>query len=212
MRTVPVMRSTLPFLLAVLLSSAGAASITVKPGDTLYGLARQHRTTIDRLVALNAPLNPQRALQVGQRLKVPDPMPAAAPRPATTGPSVQRTGIRVTAVLPVQGRLTSPYSAQHPGLDLAAPTGTPVRAARAGTVTESRFDGRTGWGWTIVVDHWDGLTTRYSHNSAVLAQVGQAVTTGQVIARVGSTGNSTGPHLDYRVMVAGQTINPMRLY
>ena len=63
-----------------------------------------------------------------------------------------------------------------------------------------------------MVDHWDGLTTRYSHNSAVLAQVGQAVTTGQVIARVGSTGNSTGPHLDYRVMVAGQTINPMRLY
>lgn len=206
------MRALLPLLLAATLSSAGAATITVKPGDTLYGLARQHRTTIDRLVTLNGNLNPQRALQVGQRLKVPDPVRAAAPRPAATGARVQATGIRVTAVLPVQGRLTSPYSAAHPGLDLAAPTGTPVRAARAGTVTESRFDGRTGWGWTLVLDHGDGMTTRYSHNSANLAQVGQTVATGQVIARVGSTGNSTGPHLDYRVMIGGQTINPMRLY
>ena len=196
------------------LSLSAAATVTVKPGDTLYGIARRHGVSLDTLLASNKGLNPQLALKVGQVLQVPDrPGTTRAPTSAgRSGVTVRPAGIRVTAVLPVQGRLTSPYSPAHLGLDLAAPTGTPVVAARAGRVTESRYDARTGWGWTVVLDHGDGMTSRYSHNSANLVQVGQTVETGQVIARVGSTGNSTGPHLDFRVMVDGQVINPMGLY
>ncbi|OOV11884.1 LysM peptidoglycan-binding domain-containing M23 family metallopeptidase [Deinococcus sp. LM3] len=195
------------------LSFCAAATVTVKPGDTLYGIAKRQGVTLNTLLANNRGLNPQLALKVGQVLQVPSRAPA---RPVATGSAggatVRAAGIRVTAVVPVQGRLTSSYSAAHPGLDLAAPIGTPVLAARGGRVTESRFDGRTGWGWTIVVDHGDGMTSRYSHNSANLVWAGQFVKTGEVIARVGSTGNSTGPHLDFRVMVGGRVINPMSLY
>lgn len=95
---------------------------------------------------------------------------------------------------------------------MAAPTGTLIRATLGGVVTESRFDGRTGWGWTVVLDHGSGLKTRYRHNSANLARVGARVNAGDVIARVGNTGNSTGPHLDYRVYQDGQTFNPAALY
>lgn len=207
-------RSVLLTLGLAALSLSAAATVTVKPGDTLYGIARRHGVSLDTLLASNKGVNPQLALKVGQVLQVPDRpgTPRAPTSSGRSGVAVRPAGIRVTAVLPVQGRLTSPYSPAHLGLDLAAPTGTPVVAARAGRVTESRYDARTGWGWTVVLDHGDGMTSRYSHNSANLVQVGQTVETGQVIARVGSTGNSTGPHLDFRVMVDGQVINPMGLY
>ncbi|GGS41186.1 hypothetical protein GCM10008961_35540 [Deinococcus knuensis] len=194
------------------LSLSTAATVTVKPGDTLYGIARRQGVSLEALLAKNKSLNPQLALKVGQVLQLPARSGTARVATTMNGGVVRPAGIRVSAVLPVQGRLTSPYSPAHLGLDLAAPTGTPFVAARAGRVTESRFDARTGWGWTIVLDHGAGMTTRYSHNSANLVQVGQTVETGQVIGRVGSTGNSTGPHLDFRVMVNGNVINPMGLY
>ncbi|GGO39819.1 peptidoglycan DD-metalloendopeptidase family protein [Deinococcus humi] len=185
---------------------------TVRAGDTLFGITRQQQITLADLLDLNPGLNPSRALQIGQTLRVPGGAPVrqtnAAParsavfRAASTGGSL---------ILPVQGRLTTPFQSDHTGLDLAAPSGTPIRAVQAGTVTESRFDDRTGWGWTVVVDHGDGVTTRYSHNSANLADVGQRVEAGTVIAQVGSTGNSTGPHVDYRLTVQGVPVDPLTL-
>ncbi|MBZ9715445.1 M23 family metallopeptidase [Deinococcus multiflagellatus] len=205
-------RSLLLTLGLAALSLSTAATVTVKPGDTLYGIAQRQGVTLDALLAKNKGVNPQLALKVGQVLQLPARLGTARVATTTNGIVVRPAGIRVTAVLPVQGRLTSPYSPAHLGLDLAAPAGTPFVAARAGRVTESRFDAGTGWGWTIVLDHGDGMTTRYSHNSANLVRVGQVVETGQVIGRVGSTGNSTGPHLDFRVMVDGNVVNPMGLY
>ncbi|MEW6421263.1 MAG: M23 family metallopeptidase, partial [Deinococcota bacterium] len=76
---------------------------------------------------------------------------------------------------------------------------------------ESRFDARSGWGWTVLLEHEGGWRTRYSHNSANVAQVGEQVRGGQLIARVGSTGRSTGPHVDYRVYVAGVAVDPLAL-
>lgn len=190
---------------------ASATTVRVKPGDTLYGIARQNGTTLQALLETNRGVNPQQALQIGQVLQ----LPAQAGSTVRTGGSVvtvRPASIRVSAVMPVVGRLTSPYSTSHLGLDLAAPVGTPIQAARPGRVIESRYDGRTGWGWTVLLDHGDGMTTRYSHNSANLVGVGAWVNSGQLIARVGNTGNSTGPHLDYRVMVNGRTINPFKLY
>ncbi|GHF58053.1 murein DD-endopeptidase MepM/ murein hydrolase activator NlpD [Deinococcus metalli] len=181
---------------------------TVQAGDTLSSVARRQAVTLQALLNVNPGVNPQQALRIGQRLTLPSaPGQARAPTAATVRPA----SIRVLAALPLQGRLTTPYRTGHEGIDLAAPTGTPVRAARAGVVTESRFDARTGWGWTVVVDHGDGMTTRYSHNSANLVLEGTRVAAGQVIARVGSTGNSTGPHLDFRVVVRGTPVDPLRL-
>lgn len=184
------------------------ATWTVQPGDTLSGVARRVGTTLLALMAANPGLDAQQALRIGQRLSLP-----AAPGPARaqTTATVRPASIRVLASLPLQGRLTTAYRPGHEGIDLAAPAGTPIRAARAGVVTESRFDARTGWGWTVVVDHGDGMTTRYSHNSANLVLEGTQVAAGQVIARVGSTGNSTGPHLDFRVVMQGTPVNPLRL-
>lgn len=203
-----------------------AALWQVQRGETLYGIARRYGISLAELLALNPAIDAGQPLMVGRALVVPasgavqaalpGPVPPLPAPPETGGPSVADPGVRaelnVTWVLPVSSaRLTSEFSPQHPGLDLAAPTGTPILAAAAGVVTESRLDTRTGWGWTVVVDHGNGLRTRYSHNSENIAQVGDQVEAGQVIARVGSTGNSTGSHLDYRVLVAGTPVNPLEL-
>lgn len=185
---------------------------TVRAGDTLFGITRQLQITLADLLGLNPGLNPSRALQIGQALVVPGGSPVRQTSAAPAGSAVFRAAsTRESLVLPVQGRLTTPFRSDHTGLDLAAPVGTPVRAVWAGTVTESRFDNQTGWGWTVVVDHGGGVTTRYSHNSANLADVGQRVEAGTVIAQVGSTGNSTGPHVDYRLTVQGVPVDPFSL-
>lgn len=94
----------------------------------------------------------------------------------------------------------------HSGIDLAAPTGTPIAAALSGTVTVSRY--HSSLGNYTVIDHGGGLTTTYAHQSQRLVSVGEAVTAGQIIGLVGSTGNSTGPHLHLEVRVNGQLQNP----
>ncbi|WP_412026463.1 peptidoglycan DD-metalloendopeptidase family protein [Deinococcus yunweiensis] len=201
-------RGTLLAGTSLTLPQAGSAQTwTVKSGDTLYDVAKRQATTIGALVAANPDLDARRTLKVGQRLVLPV---KSAPARAQSTLAIRTASIRVSA-LPVQGRLTTPFRTDHEGIDLAAPTGTPIHAARAGVVTESRFDARTGWGWTVVVDHGDGFKTRYSHNSANLVLEGARVEAGQVIARVGSTGNSTGPHLDFRLTFQGTAINPLSL-
>ena len=181
-----------------------ALTVQVQRGDSLSGLASRYGTTVPSILQANPGLNAQK-LQAGQRLKIPG---------ASGGQSavVRTAGIRVSAVLPVQGRVTTAPSSRHVGFDLAARSGTSIRAALGGSVVTSEFDARAGWGWTVVLDHGNGFTTRYSHNSANLVRVGQQVTTGQVIARVGSTGNSTGPHVDFRVYLGGVLVNPYSLY
>lgn len=201
-------RGTLLAGMSLTLPQAGSAQTwTVKAGDTLYDVARRQGTTVGALVVANPGLDARRALKVGQRLILPA---KSAPAHAQSTPAIRTASIRVSA-LPVQGRLTTPFRTGHEGIDLAAPTGTPIRAARAGVVSESRFDARTGWGWTVVVDHGDGFKTRYSHNSANLVLEGARVEAGQVIAQVGSTGNSTGPHLDFRLTFQGTAMNPLSL-
>lgn len=196
-------RSAHAALLAVLLSiPVMATSVQVKRGDTVSALAQRHGTTVQAILNANPGLVPER-LTAGRTITV----------PAITGRAVVRAaGIRITAVLPVQGRITTAPNAQHIGLDLAARPGTVIRAALGGTVRTSTFDAQSGWGWTVVVDHGNGYTTRYSHNRVNLVRAGQRVQTGQPIAQVGSTGNSTGPHLDFRVYQAGALVNPYQLF
>ncbi|MDR1309420.1 MAG: M23 family metallopeptidase [Deltaproteobacteria bacterium] len=121
--------------------------------------------------------------------------------------------------LPVaQGRLTSSFgyraspfgrgSDMHQGLDLAAPVGTPVYAPAAGTVLTADWSGN-GYGLMITVDHGFGLVTRYAHLSEVLVEAGQAIDRGLLIAKVGNTGRSTGPHLHFETVLGAVPVDPM---
>ena len=97
-------------------------------------------------------------------------------------------------------------STNHKGLDIGKPTGTIIRACESGTVTAAGWSG--GHGKRVIIDHGDGLVTVYAHMSRIHATKGQKVQRGQVIGEVGSTGNSTGPHLHLEVIVDGKYMNP----
>jgi len=102
---------------------------------------------------------------------------------------------------PVTGRY-----AMHEGLDFSAPPGTPILAASGGIVTEAKY--HNGYGNMVEIDHGDGMVSRYAHAHALLVAPGELVERGQPIARVGSTGRSTGPHLHFEVRMAGQPLDP----
>ncbi|SAK55276.1 peptidase M23B [Caballeronia temeraria] len=98
------------------------------------------------------------------------------------------------------------YLSFHPGIDLVAPTGTPILAAASGRVIYA--GPMPGYGNTVEIDHGNGFITRYGHASKIEVRVGQRVEPGQAIATVGSTGRSTGPHLHFEIRAGGQPLNP----
>lgn len=95
---------------------------------------------------------------------------------------------------------------QHTGIDIGAGYGTDVLAGGDGTVLQAKWN--NAYGYMVVIDHGGGVTTLYGHNSKLLVSPGQKVSRGQVIAKVGSTGYSTGPHIHFEVNVNGQVVNP----
>jgi murein DD-endopeptidase MepM/ murein hydrolase activator NlpD len=94
----------------------------------------------------------------------------------------------------------------HRGIDLAAPTGAPVHAVAAGTVIKATYD--RSYGYVVVINHHNGYKTLYAHASKLLVKAGQKVKAGQQIAKVGSTGHSTGPHLHFEIHRSGQRVDP----
>jgi murein DD-endopeptidase MepM/ murein hydrolase activator NlpD len=114
-------------------------------------------------------------------------------------------------IWPVNGPVVSGFGMRwgrmHEGIDIAASSGTPIHAAAAGTVIHAGWLG--GYGNLVVVDHGDGLSTAYAHASAILVGVGQHVSQGETLSLVGSTGNSTGPHLHFEVRVNGSAVDPL---
>jgi LysM repeat protein len=136
----------------------------------------------------------------------PAPAPAPAPAPVPAG----------KWAWPTQGRVSSPFGRRtdpikggddfHTGLDIAAPSGSPIRTPLAGRVI---FAGaRGGYGNYVIIDHGNGLQTAYAHQSQTLVSAGQQVGPGQEIGKVGSTGYSTGPHLHFEVKRNGQFVDP----
>lgn len=124
-------------------------------------------------------------------------------RPATT-----------ETILPVDGQITSgvgmrvdPFDGSwrhHNGIDIAVPEGTPVKAVAGGTVLYAGL--RSGYGWTVLVEHDNGMITLYAHNNRIITDVGQAIKKGETVALAGSTGRSTGPHVHFEAWQAGANI------
>ena len=124
-----------------------------------------------------------------------------------------KVSLGISLARPVSGIISSRFGARssirssaHTGLDIATSTGTPVLAAASGTVT---FSGRKGsYGNLLVITHSNGVQTYYGHCSKLYVSAGTTVTQGQTVAAVGSTGNSTGPHLHFEIRVNGVAYNP----
>lgn len=201
---------------------------TIADGDTYWDVASAHQADKDHMVKANPDVSPD-SLQPGQLLVVPGGLPprrnqvvsrdgggrtAPPPAPATVTPP---QGFMFQ--WPLTGEITEPFGWRthpvygtrnfHDGIDIAVDPGTAVRAAAAGTVILAEWYG--GWGLTVKVDHGGGLVTRYSHNGTLLVKVGDAVKAGQVIARSGNTGVSTGPHLDFGIYRKDTPVDPLSL-
>ncbi len=132
--------------------------------------------------------------------------------PLPAGPLVPSGGATSTGLVwPVQGTITSGFGMRwgrmHEGLDIAAPTGTPIVAAQSGIVTIAAYTG--GYGNYTCIDHGGGLSTCYGHQVSFATSAGAAVKRGELIGYVGSTGESTGPHLHFEVRVNGVAQDPL---
>ncbi len=213
-RSAPTARPTTPKPIA-LKPPAGPTHV-VRPGDTLWQIAAMHRSTVANILRWNPAVDASR-LMAGQRLLIPGGSPmrvvkaASRPtaRPRSWQPPLAVSGRHVWP-LAVRGTITSSFSSAHPGIDIHAPAGTRVRAMAAGTVAFAGWK-TNGGGYVVVIRHGDGMISTYNHNRGVAVRAGQRVATGQTIAWVGSTGWSTGPHLDFRIQSGGRFVNPLRV-
>ena len=128
---------------------------------------------------------------------------------ANTSSTVEPLGITISA--PVSGTISSRYGGRwgtmHKGLDIAAPYGTPVKAAATGTVTQAGWNSG-GYGYLVVISHGNGVETYYGHCSSIAVTKGEQVSAGEVVSYVGSTGDSTGNHLHFEIRKNGVTQNP----
>ncbi len=132
----------------------------------------------------------------------------------SSGRSGKKVELGMALINPTSGTITSRYGSNdsvrdhtHAGIDIGAPKGTPIKAAAAGTVTYSG-NANDGYGYYVVISHGNGVQTLYAHCSKLLVKKGQKVSQGELIAKVGSTGNSTGNHLHFEVRKNGITYDP----
>lgn len=188
----------------------------VAKGDTVEKLAKKYDSDKDNILAWNK-LGETGALTVGETIMIPDGRPPAAPVRRVSSPASVFTGVRPAAGTSSGGgvlfwpvasrRITQYFTWRHNGLDVGAPTGTAIYAADDGVVSFSGW--KTGYGYCVFIDHGDGSSTRYGHASRLFVQTGAKVARGETIAAVGSTGNSTGPHLHFEVRISAKTKNPL---
>ena len=189
-------------------SAVNTQEYVVQSGDNLSTIAQRFGLSAADLAEFNALSDPNK-IRVGQLLSIPTTTVVTATT-RTTKPSF---------IWPVEGPISSPYGWRihpitkvrhfHGGIDIAAPQGTIIRAAAPGRVIKAEWMGDFGYG--IVIDHGGGYTTWYGHCSQFLVKVGDQVSANQPIARVGSTGLTTGPHLDFRIKLNNETLNPLDL-
>jgi len=173
---------------------------------------------LDTLQARLAEMD-RRFLQVQTMMGASGPVSAREPVSATPPPPVKVDTATPTVPslwpLEVEGYVTrgsadsSDYNGPHPGLDVAVPIGTPIRAAGGGTVVEVGDDAK--YGKFVRLEHRDGYETLYAHASQILVKHGEKIPSGRAIALSGNTGQSTAPHLHFEVRQGGAAVDPMLL-
>lgn len=192
----------------------------VAKSETIAELSKRYKVGIQEILDANQLENPHMIAEK-QRIIIPNATELKhRPKPVMQAiKDAQRTGSNASlAKTPTGRRLSWPAAGivssgfgwrwfrMHNGLDIAGPVGTSIKAVKEGRVVYSGWMG--GYGYCIDIDHGNGITTRYGHNSSLNVQVGQYVARGQVIAAMGSTGHSTGPHLHFEVHVNGSPVDP----
>ncbi len=211
-----------------------AAVHTVRAGETLSGIAQRYSVTQAAITGFAGNNLPNAdSLRIGERLVIPGAQPpavvAAPTRPATGTTAATTTtaaGTRTTTaappvtgqgqavvpgvgfVWPTRGPIFTYFSGYHPGIDISPPFGTPLYATQGGTVVAQQRLGY-GYGWYMDIDHGNGYMSRYAHMSSFAVGLGSVVRQGQHIGNVGSTGNSTGPHVHFEIYRNGVAINPL---
>ncbi|HCJ10221.1 MAG TPA: peptidase M23 [Clostridiales bacterium] len=178
----------------------------VRSGESLSTIAAMYEVTASDIVQANDLADPDR-LSKGQLLII----PGGRLKQVTVASSSAADRSPRGLIWPCRGPITSHFGPRwgrlHTGIDIAAPYGASIRAAAAGRVSYAGWYGN--YGRCVILDHGGGLQTLYAHAHEILVTVGESVAQGQVIARVGTTGNSTGPHLHFEVRVSGSIRNPL---
>ncbi len=200
--------------------------VRVQNRDTVTSIARRYGSSAASIMRANG-INGAR-LRAGTKIFV----PGGRQPESYLASSESRSGSRFAGRIlpetggsvghfrwPCHGRITSSYgyrrspfrrrrSVFHSGIDIGAPRGTPVVASASGVVSHAGW--MSGYGKTVIIQHGGGVSTLYGHNSSLLVGVGRSVSRGQIIARVGSTGRSTGNHCHFEIRRGGRPTNPMR--
>ena len=184
---------------------------TVERGQTLWRISKTYGVDMQLIAEYNDIYNPDLIIE-GQELFIPsvsETKDVSVPGDETDmGEIILNKGL---FLWPTEGLVYSLFGMRwgrmHRGIDISGKTGTPVLAARDGTVTFAGVKG--GYGNIVILSHQDGYETRYAHLSTIKASVGDAVQTGDVIGLMGSTGRSTGPHLHFEIRKDDTARNPL---
>jgi len=178
----------------------------VRSGEALFTIARKHDTDVETIREYNNLSGD--LIRAGDELVIPV---------LRNSNSAQSANTSANFSWPVEGRITSGYGNRrhpvsgrndfHKGVDIAAPYGTVIRATATGSVSFVGWMG--GYGRVVIIDHGNGYETLYAHNSQILVSDGQRVNRGSSIARIGTSGVATGPHVHFEIHSNGNHQNPM---
>jgi len=197
---------------------------TVAKGETFYGISRSYRVPLSELLAANQ-MRESDILHVGQRLAIPQTSSSASSVANSAVAASELTVsneaggkravppgvVKIVLEWPVKGMLYAKFGKKgkevHDGIDLAAPLGTLVKAAAAGKVLYAGE--QKGYGKIVIIEHTAGVVTLYAHNHELRTQTGAEVAVGDVIATVGQSGRTSGPHLHFELRKNGIPVDPL---
>lgn len=182
---------------------------TIKKGDTLSSIAKKFGGDVEEILVFNG-IESSAKIAIGDTLIIPDgeastPAPEKKPTfpkvPSQQQPSQSSSGGSGFYSHPVPGaRMTQNYHGRWRGRDYGIPIGTPVYASADGVVLVAKASGwNGGYGGLVIIQHQNGSQTLYAHNSSVVVRVGEKVSKGDLVAKSGNSGRSTGPHLHFEI-------------